>query len=148
MATEIYQSNAGYLWVEDREIPLSNAQWVYSTNNGYDYITILSGDNIVLKNSPLRHIVNQAGSGYSNLAEFREFWDALITSDSDMSEISSQITSQYIYSTDPISTRKLRIGIRGDSFVVDKELTETGFTGTESDDDGITGDWINISYIS
>lgn len=44
------------------------------------------------------------------------------------------------------NTLKSRYGIRDGNFVVDKELTATGFAGTESTDDGVTGDWINISY--
>jgi hypothetical protein len=61
-------------------------------------------------------------------------------------ELYAQVTPQYLYSIDPISTRKLRMGVRDSMFVVDKELTATGFAGTESTDDGATGDWINIYY--
>ena len=61
-------------------------------------------------------------------------------------ELYGQVTAQYIYSTDPVSTRKIRMGVRDNMFVVDKELTATGFAGAESTDDGATGDWINIYY--
>lgn len=45
--------------------------------------------------------------------------------------------------TDGINT--FRDGSRGGSFVTDVALTVTGFAGTESTDEGVTGDWRNIS---
>lgn len=37
-----------------------------------------------------------------------------------------------------------RDGIRDNAYVVDKTLTSTGFSGVESLDEGLTGDWINL----
>lgn len=79
MATEIYQSNAGYLWVEDREIPLFDTQWIHSTNNGFDYITIMNGDSVIIKNAALRHIVDNNGNGYANLSEWTAWWNSLLS---------------------------------------------------------------------
>jgi hypothetical protein len=79
MAIEIYQSNAGYLCVGDREVPLYNTQWVHSTNTGFDYITIINGDDVVIKNTPLRHIVDGNGGGYANLAAWTAWWNTLLT---------------------------------------------------------------------
>jgi len=41
-------------------------------------------------------------------------------------------------------TGVFRDGTRGSSYVVDKTLNATGFNGTESLDEGLTGDWINL----
>jgi hypothetical protein len=38
-----------------------------------------------------------------------------------------------------------RSGVRDGTFVIDKELTATGFDGVESLDNGDTGDWLNVS---
>ena len=45
--------------------------------------------------------------------------------------------------TDGVTT--FRDGSRGGSFVTDVALTVTGFAGTESTDEGVTGDWMNLS---
>jgi len=37
-----------------------------------------------------------------------------------------------------------RDGVRSGKFVIDKALTALGFGGTESVDEGITGDWLNL----
>lgn len=79
MSIEIYQSNAGYLWVEDREIPLYNAQWVHSISLNNDYISIISGDDVVLRSAALRHIVDNNSSGYANITEFSNWWNTLLT---------------------------------------------------------------------
>lgn len=60
--------------------------------------------------------------------------------------------TQYTLFLDPTTGRFVRMGTRvlsGDttpSLVVDRELNATGFTGAESTDDGVTGDWINVTY--
>lgn len=82
MATEIYQLNAGYLWVEDREIPLANTEWIHSVSTVFDYITIKNGQEVVLLNAALRHIVDNNGSGYANLAAWTAWWNALLTNNS------------------------------------------------------------------
>ena len=40
-----------------------------------------------------------------------------------------------------------RDGIRDHCYVVDQALTVTGFLGTESLDEGLTGDWINLEKL-
>jgi hypothetical protein len=77
MAIEIYQSNAGYLWVEDREIPMYNTVWIHSTSMGHDYITITNNSEVVIRNAPLRHIKDNLGAGYANVAAFTAWWNAL-----------------------------------------------------------------------
>lgn len=52
--------------------------------------------------------------------------------------------AQYTYYEDPITGDEYRDGVRSGKFVIDKELTELGFSGTESVDEGVTGDWINL----
>ena len=45
--------------------------------------------------------------------------------------------------TDGVNT--FRDGSRGGAFVTDVELSATGFSGAETTDEGVTGDWMNIS---
>lgn len=45
---------------------------------------------------------------------------------------------------DPSPSGVYRDGIRDGVFVTDMTLTTTGFAGTESLDDGLTGDWLHI----
>ena len=58
--------------------------------------------------------------------------------------------SQYVYYTDPVTGLRVRDGARDENldgipeYVIDKELTVTGFNGTKSTDNGITGDWVLI----
>jgi hypothetical protein len=40
-----------------------------------------------------------------------------------------------------------RDGIRDSCYVIDKALTVTGFLGSESLDEGVTGDWINLEKL-
>jgi hypothetical protein len=40
-----------------------------------------------------------------------------------------------------------RDGIRDGCYVVDQTLTVSGFLGTESLDEGLTGDWINLEKL-
>lgn len=60
--------------------------------------------------------------------------------------------AQYYEFTDPVTSLKVRIGARDvnsdglPEYVEDKELTETGFSGDESLDGGLTGDWVNMNY--
>jgi hypothetical protein len=54
---------------------------------------------------------------------------------------------QYIYYTDPTTLLKIREGACEDTFVIDAELTDLGFNGTESTNIGISGDWINIEKL-
>lgn len=37
-----------------------------------------------------------------------------------------------------------RDGVRNGKFVIDKELRGLGFSGSESTDEGATGDWMNL----
>jgi len=53
-------------------------------------------------------------------------------------DVVSSINSQYKMFTDTSTNLKFRNGVRNSSFVIDKELTPTGFSGTE----GV--DWENI----
>ena len=48
---------------------------------------------------------------------------------------------------DEITGLNYRTGVRNGQLVTDKELTEVGFDGAESVDDGVTGDWINVKTI-
>lgn len=50
-----------------------------------------------------------------------------------------QITSGYLYTTDSVTGYKTRIGFVATLWVVDKELTATGFAGTENTD------WENVT---
>lgn len=52
------------------------------------------------------------------------------------------------YNTYTDGTNDYRDGVRDGAYVIDKALTETGFAGTESTDEGITGDWVNLKQIS
>lgn len=47
--------------------------------------------------------------------------------------------AQYIYYTDPDTGLKFRDGVRDGKYVIDKELTPTGFSGSE------TTDWENLT---
>jgi hypothetical protein len=40
-----------------------------------------------------------------------------------------------------------RFNVRDHTLCTDKELTATGFAGTESTDGGVTGDWVNLEVI-
>lgn len=52
--------------------------------------------------------------------------------------------AQYTYYEDPITRDEYRDGVRDGKFVIDKALTGLGFSGTESIDEGITGDWVKL----
>jgi hypothetical protein len=45
---------------------------------------------------------------------------------------------------DPDTAYSFRIKIRDSMFYVDKQLTALGFSGAESTDGGVTGDWMNV----
>jgi hypothetical protein len=47
--------------------------------------------------------------------------------------------------TDGVDT--FRFNVRDHQLCTDQELTATGFDGTESDDGGVTGDWVNWEKI-
>jgi hypothetical protein len=47
--------------------------------------------------------------------------------------------------TDGVDT--FRFNVRDHTLCTDKELTATGFAGTESTDGGVTGDWVNLEVI-
>ena len=53
--------------------------------------------------------------------------------------------AQYGIYTDTVDT--FRDGVRDGAYVIDKTLTPTGFAGSESVDEGVTGDWINIEKL-
>lgn len=59
---------------------------------------------------------------------------------------SSSVSSTVLTLTDEDTLLRFRAIIRDSKFSIDKELTATGFSGDESTDDGVTGDWINIIY--
>lgn len=52
--------------------------------------------------------------------------------------------AQYIYYEDPVTGDIYRDGVRNGKYVIDKRITELGFDGQESQDGGITGDWVNL----
>ena len=54
-------------------------------------------------------------------------------------KVYDNITVEY---TDGLNT--FQDGSRNGSFVIDVELTVTGFGGTKSTDEGVTGDWMNL----
>jgi hypothetical protein len=53
---------------------------------------------------------------------------------------------QYRLYTD--GTYIYRDGVRSGKFVIDKELTPLGFSGSESIDEGVSGDWMNLKEYS
>lgn len=55
--------------------------------------------------------------------------------------------AQYIEYTDPDTGLKVRDGVRDGAYVLDMELTELGFDGVESTDEGVTGDWLEMEEI-
>jgi hypothetical protein len=54
------------------------------------------------------------------------------------------MAAEQVY-TDGVDT--FRIQARGGHLCTDMELTATGFDGTESTDEGVTGDWVNLETI-
>ena len=52
--------------------------------------------------------------------------------------------AQYTYYEDPVTGDEYRDGVRDGKFVIDKALTALGFSGTESIDEGVTGDWVML----
>jgi hypothetical protein len=52
--------------------------------------------------------------------------------------------AQYTYYEDPITGDEYRDGVRNGKFVIDTTLTPLGFSGSESTDEGVTGDWLNL----
>ena len=54
--------------------------------------------------------------------------------------------AQYGIYTDGADT--YRDGVRDGAYIIDVALTPTGFDGTESSDEGATGDWINLSTLA
>ena len=55
---------------------------------------------------------------------------------------------QYKYYVEPTTHLTIREGVRNGNFVVDATLTDLGFSGSESLDSGISGDWENIQTIT
>ena len=53
--------------------------------------------------------------------------------------------AQYVEYTDGTTT--YRDGVRDGAYVIDVELTTTGFDGAESTDEGVTGDWMELTEI-
>lgn len=51
---------------------------------------------------------------------------------------------QYTEYEDPITGDIYRDGVRDGKFVIDVVLTPSGFEGSESTDEGDTGDWLNL----
>jgi hypothetical protein len=47
--------------------------------------------------------------------------------------------------TDGVDT--FRFNVRDHTLCTDQALTATGFAGTESTDEGVTGDWVNLDVI-
>lgn len=60
------------------------------------------------------------------------------------SGIGTALINGFLMIPDAVTGLRFRIGARNSQYVIDKELTVTGFSGTQSIDDGLTGDWINI----
>lgn len=54
---------------------------------------------------------------------------------------------QYTIYTDPDTGLHVRDGARDSAYVLDIELTPLGFSGVESVDEGVTGDWIEKEEI-
>jgi len=52
--------------------------------------------------------------------------------------------AQYTEYEDPITGDIYRDGVRDGKFVIDKELTPLGFDGSISEDEGLSGDWMNL----
>jgi len=52
--------------------------------------------------------------------------------------------AQYTLYEDPITGDEYRDGVRDGKFVIDQALTPLGFDGSESVDEGVTGDWLNL----
>lgn len=140
MKTQIYQLNAGYLWVEDREIPLANVEWIHSIVGVNDYITIKNGGDTVLKNAALRHIVDQSGAGYANLQAWTDWWIALVKVPGSGSVTGSEVTL-----TNETTGIKTRFIATATGYRIDITLTELGFDGDESLDGGETGDWVTTA---
>ena len=53
--------------------------------------------------------------------------------------------ANYVEYTDGVDT--FRDGVRSGAYVIDKALTVTGFAGSESVDEGVTGDWVNLEKL-
>jgi len=47
-----------------------------------------------------------------------------------------------------IGVATFRDGVRDGAYVIDKTLTGTGFAGSETTDEGATGDWINLQKLA
>ena len=52
--------------------------------------------------------------------------------------------AQYTEYEDPITGDIYRDGVRDGKFVIDTTLTPLGFNGSESVDEGLSGDWMNL----
>lgn len=52
--------------------------------------------------------------------------------------------AQYTYYEDPITGDEYRDGVRDGKFVIDVVIGPQGWVGSESLDEGVTGDWLNL----
>jgi hypothetical protein len=59
-------------------------------------------------------------------------------------QVEAKLVELILTNTSGINISGFRLVVRGGILSIDKELTTLGFNGTESVDDGTTGDWINI----
>jgi len=109
MKIEIYQANPGYLWIDEKEIPLADAELIKTVSNGKDYIAIRIGTEYVLPQVGLRHVVDNNGDRYSSIDDFTNWWNSLARTNAALQE------SQTVSTTGAATADKQddALGVRG-----------------------------------
>jgi len=124
MAVVIYQASAGYVKISGKDVPLDNCNmtsWLNPITNKYEIsFRKVNGDGAWAVNIPLENIEDNADNTYATIGDWNTWWGGLV---------SSATTG-----TDPDTGLGVKAYVNGYNFVVDKELTETGFDGVENTD--------------
>ncbi len=119
---------------------------IASVYNGQLWIRPTSGDNIILcnadgseflKETDVKTLKKESGNFYTDIDDFNAVSGSFFFSVGD-----AVVTSTGLMFTDSETGLKGRAVFKNGQWFFDKELTSTGFEGTESTDGGATGDWM------
>lgn len=87
---------------------------------------------------PITEFLDENGDAYADFAALKAGYAGFFFN------VGGILTSTGLTFTDSVTGLKFRVIIRDSQLYFDKELTATGFAGTESTDGGATGDWMTI----
>lgn len=86
---------------------------------------------------PVTNFLDESGATYANFAALKAAYAGFFFN------VSSSSSGSEMTFTNSLTGLRGRFVERAGNMCIDAELTATGFAGTESVDEGVTGDWIN-----